>query len=221
MGERRLTARRSGARRPKEIADCRLRISDFRFGIWDLRFGIWPLGFGISLSVFFALALAQIVSTSPTFDEGFTLLRGYAAWRTGHLIPLGHPPLAYSLSALGVTLEPDLPDPRTLTGWANDEYDDASRNFLWQRGLNAGRIVFLGRYPILLLGVLLGALTARWAKDLFGWRGGLLSLALHAFSPNLLAHSAVATRILVSNTHGLEENCPESSPCATCSPRSG
>ncbi len=145
------------------------------------------------LSAFFLLSLAQITTTSPTFDEGYTVLRGYAAWRTGHIVPIGHPPLAHWFSGLGVVLEPNLPDPRSLDGWYGDKYDDSSRDLLWHRGLNATRIVFLGRFPILLLGLLLGAVTARWAKDLFGWRGALVALALHALSPNLLAHSALAT----------------------------
>ncbi|HLB47148.1 MAG TPA: hypothetical protein VJL59_08975, partial [Anaerolineales bacterium] len=122
------------------------------------RVGAWKLGFGIlGFWIFFALSLAQLTSTSPTFDEGFTILRGYAAWRTGHIVPIGHPPLAHWLSALGVVLEPNLPDPRDLNGWYADKYDDASRDLLWHRRLNATRIVFLGRFPILLLGLILGA----------------------------------------------------------------
>ncbi|MBI3242692.1 MAG: glycosyltransferase family 39 protein [Chloroflexi bacterium] len=145
------------------------------------------------LTIFFALALAQLTTTSPTFDEGYTLLRGYAALRTGHLVPIGHPPLAHWLSALGVILEPNLPDPRTLDGWAGDQYDDSSSDLMWKRGLNAGRLTFLGRYPILLLGLILGAVTARWAKELFGWEAAMAALALHALSPNLLANAALAT----------------------------
>lgn len=154
-----------------------------------VRFITVPLG----LLTFFALSLSQLTSTSPTFDEGFTLLRGYAALRTGYLVPIGHPPLAHWLSALGVVLEPNLPDPRDLNGWYGDKYDDSSRDLLWQRGLNATRLVFLGRLPILLLGLVLGAVTYRWAKDLFGWGAAFTALALHALSPNLLAHSAIAT----------------------------
>jgi len=147
----------------------------------------------ILLLIFFALSLSQLVSTSPTFDEGFYILRGYAFFRTGHLIPLGHPPFAQTLSALGVMLEPNLPDPRSLDGWSTDQYDTASRDLLWQRGLNATRIVFLARLPILLIGLIVGAITFKWAKELFGWTSGIAALALHALSPNLLAHAALAT----------------------------
>lgn len=145
------------------------------------------------LSAFYLLGLAQLTTTSPTFDEGYTILRGYAALRTGHIVPIGHPPLAHWLSALGVLLEPNLPDPRTLDGWYADKYDDASNDLMWKRGLNAGRLTFLGRYPILLLGLMLGAVTARWAKELFGWEAAIATLALHALSPNLLANAALAT----------------------------
>jgi 4-amino-4-deoxy-L-arabinose transferase-like glycosyltransferase len=46
---------------------------------------------------------------------------------------------------------------------------------------------------MLLLGVLLGALICRWAKDLGGRKAGLLALALYAFDPNCIAHSALIT----------------------------
>ncbi|HLF02349.1 MAG TPA: glycosyltransferase family 39 protein [Anaerolineales bacterium] len=164
-----------------------------QFALRDTQYVIRPAVYCFLLSAFFALSLSQLTSTSPTFDEGFTLLRGYAALRTGHLVPLGHPPLAHWLSATGVLLEPNLPDPRTLDGWYGDKYDDSSRDLLWHRGLNANRIVFLGRLPILFLGLILGAVTARWAKDLFGWQAAIAALAFHALSPNLLAHSALAT----------------------------
>jgi 4-amino-4-deoxy-L-arabinose transferase-like glycosyltransferase len=134
-----------------------------------------------------------MMTTSPTFDEGYAVLRGYAALRTGHLVPIGHPPFAHWLSALGVVLEPGLPDPRTLDGWHGDLYDDSSNDLMWKRGLNADRLTFLARYPILLLGLILGAVTARWAKELFGWEAALVALTLHALSPNLLANAALAT----------------------------
>ena len=158
------------------------------------RTGGWKLGFGIlGFWVFFALALSQLTTTSPTFDEGYAVLRGYAALRTGHLVPIGHPPFAHWLSTLGVALEPNLPDPRALDGWYGDLYDDSSNDLMWKRGLDADRLTFLARYPILLLGLILGAVTARWAKELFGWQAALVALTLHALSPNLLANAALAT----------------------------
>lgn len=147
----------------------------------------------LGLVAFWGLGLWQAITTSPTFDEGFTLIRGYAAWRTGHWLPIGHPPLAHTLAAAGVLLEPGLPDPASLPGWATDDYDVASRALLWERGLDAQRLLFLGRLPNLLVGLCLAALTARWARELFGWPGALIALLLHALSPNFLAHGALAT----------------------------
>ena len=77
-----------------------------QFALRDTQYVIRPAVYCFLLSAFFALSLSQLTSTSPTFDEGFTLLRGYAALRTGHLVPLGHPPLAHWLSATGVLLDP-------------------------------------------------------------------------------------------------------------------
>lgn len=147
----------------------------------------------LGLWLFLGLTLAQITTTSPTFDEGFGVLRGYAAWRTGHLLPIGHPPLAHWLSGALVLTEPNLPDPVTLRGWAQDKYDEASHDLLWERGLNADRVVFLARYSVVLLGLLTGALTTRWAREWWGWPGGLTALGAYVLSPNILAHSAVAT----------------------------
>ncbi|HUN21817.1 MAG TPA: glycosyltransferase family 39 protein [Anaerolineales bacterium] len=146
-----------------------------------------------SLLVFFALALLQMARTSPTFDEPYAVLRGYAAIRTGYLVPIGHPPLMHWLSAGGVLLEPGLPDPKTLDGWESDNYDDSSRDLLWQRHYNATRLVFLARFPILLVGLLGLALSIRWSKQLFGKSAGGLTAWLGALSPNWLAHSGLAT----------------------------
>ena len=53
---------------------------------------------------------------------------------------------------------------------------------LWQaRAMNA------------LLGVALGWVVFVWSRRLFGWRGGLVSLALYCFCPTLLAHGSLAT----------------------------
>src|SRR5687767_8294646 len=71
----------------------------------------------LALVVMFSLTLGSSLFSSPTFDEGMYIGRGWAFLRTGHLLPLGHPPLTNVLSGLGVLLEPNLPDPQSLDGW--------------------------------------------------------------------------------------------------------
>jgi len=50
-----------------------------------------------------------------------------------------------------------------------------------------------GRLVTILFSVLLGALVYRWSSALYGFAGGLLSLALYVFSPSLLAHGRLVT----------------------------
>lgn len=51
----------------------------------------------------------------------------------------------------------------------------------------------LARLPTLLGGLGLGLAIAAWSRALFGWPGALVSFALFAFDPNLLAHSSLVT----------------------------
>ncbi len=145
------------------------------------------------LAGMFQLAFSSIREKSPTFDEGFYIVRGWAYLRTGHLLPLGHPPLTNLISGLGVLLEPGLPDPATLNGWNQGDAERVSQDLLWHRGLNAARIVWLARLPTIFLGLMLAALIWRWARELYGQRAATLALALMAFSPTILANSQLAT----------------------------
>ena len=145
------------------------------------------------LVVMFGLALGVALHQSPTFDEGFYIARGWAFWKTGQLMPLGHPPLSNLLSGLGVLLEPGLPDPVALDGWATNDADRFSRDLLWQHGLDIERVTLLARLPIIWLGLLLGALLWRWAREDYGLWSAALALILFVFTPDVLAHTSLAT----------------------------
>lgn len=145
------------------------------------------------LVLMFGLAVGSMLHKSPTFDEGFYIARGWVYWRTGHLMPLGHPPLTNLLSGLGVLLEPGLPDPHTLDGWQEDNPELLSEDLLWHQGINASRVVFLARMPTILLGLMLGAVIWRWGRDLYGPWGAALALGVYALCPNILANTQLAT----------------------------
>ena len=147
------------------------------------------------LLAYFAQGLAQITHASLTFDEGPHLAVGYATLRTGdfRLQPVHiHPPLANVLAAAPLLLQNDLPDPRTIDGWKIGSLSAITDELVWQYP-HPRRISVAGRVPILLLGVLLGALSYRWSTELAGQSAGLLALALFAFDPNLIAHGALIT----------------------------
>ena len=51
--------------------------------------------------------------------------------------------------------------------------------------------LLLARLPTVCLSLLLAALVFRWSSELYGALGGLISLGLYVFDPNIIAHSRV------------------------------
>jgi hypothetical protein len=154
------------------------------------------------LAVFFFLGLAQVVAASITFDEGPHLAVGYALLRTGdyRLQPVHiHPPLANVASALPLLIQRDLPDPAHVPGWEINSLSAITDAVVWQYP-HPRRIAVAGRVPILLVGVILGAMVFRWARDLHSLAAGIVALASYAFDPNILAHSALITTDVAATT---------------------
>lgn len=58
---------------------------------------------------------------------------------------------------------------------------------------DADRLVFWGRLPLLVFGLLMSVLVFSWARDLWGPAAGLFALALCTFDPNLVANSTLIT----------------------------
>lgn len=146
------------------------------------------------LLLFWARVLVNVRDQSPTMDEPFHLVRGAAYWRTGDLrLQYEHPPLAHALGGVLLTLDPEVPSPADLFGWDRAYGIDVARHFLGEPGRPLDRMVFLGRWAIPALGLLLAALVSRWAGELFGREAGLAALFLCTFEPNILAHSGLMT----------------------------
>jgi hypothetical protein len=146
-----------------------------------------------------AQAAGAASRTSVTVDEGLHITSGYTILRTGDFrLVEEHPPLLKILMALPLLPVRDLPDSTSLPGWKSDiAVTDSVRLVRATQSLiypyrPIDRLVFAARFPVVLLAVLLGAVTFRWAADLWGWQGGLLATVLLAFDPNVLAHASVA-----------------------------
>jgi hypothetical protein len=100
-----------------------------------------------------------------------------AQWIFGHSILYGV--RAEPLRKLKIS-EPLLV-PTTATLEKYDFFNDADQMMFW------------GRMPIMMLGVLLAILVFFWARELYGLAGGVLALALFCFDPNFIAHSGLVT----------------------------
>lgn len=132
---------------------------------------------------------------SATDDEPFSIVAGLAALRTGdYRMNLDHPPLMNLVLGAAVHLAGAAPLPRNQD-WEQNLRLKYSYYYLWT-GPNAPRAVELvtyARLPVIAISLLLALLVFLWARQLYGWKGGALALALYCFEPNLIAHSSVAT----------------------------
>jgi hypothetical protein len=146
------------------------------------RRGAW-----IGVAIIVALSLGRVAATyrvfAQTSDENIHLIAGYDilkhhSWTTD----LHHPPLARVFFALPFvsTREPVGPN----------------------RSARGNELLFDGRYPSNLARMRIGNLlflalgtifVARWAMHLFSPEAGLLSAALFAMLPPVLAHGGLAT----------------------------
>jgi hypothetical protein len=73
-----------------------------------------------------------------------------------------------------------------------------SQRFFYSLGNDPSAMLLQARTMISLLGASLGALVFLWSRELFGTRGGYLSLLLFVFCPNMLAHGALVTADMVA-----------------------
>lgn len=143
------------------------------------------------------LAWPGLVGNSVTVDEFAHLPAGYVALTEGALgVYPKTPPLIRALEALPwLAAQPAL-SPGILDRL--DPYDPwhpwiLGDDFMRRNAERYDRLFRLGRTVTLLLALVGGMLIWAWSRRLFGPRGGLLSLALFATSPTILAHASVAT----------------------------
>ncbi len=149
-----------------------------------------------ALLLFFALALDTAGCNSVTTDEPLHLVHSVAMQQTGVMaLPEMHVPLTYRLVGGLLGTEGLLPDVTQSPSWPSANPYDIGREYTWRDDLPTDRVVWLGRYVVVLMGVLLGALLAAWTWTLTnGHRPATgIVLALYALSPNLLAAAALLT----------------------------
>jgi hypothetical protein len=103
-------------------------------------------------------------------------------WTFGHSFLYGIRPEALQrLQKMNPAINGPMAVPPTASLSRRDFYNDADELLFW------------GRLPILLLGLALAVLVFSWSRELFGFAGGVLSLALFCFDPNFIAHSGLVT----------------------------
>ncbi len=132
---------------------------------------------------------------SATFDEPYYFSSGYAYLTKGRFdLNREHPPLMKYLFGVPMLFLDCLPADE-VPNWAkaNIFQQNYGASFLFENRPDADAILFWARCPTVVVSLLLGFLVWTWAKQLYGVGGGVVALLLYCFSPNILAHSRLAT----------------------------
>jgi hypothetical protein len=131
---------------------------------------------------------------SATMDEQNHITRGATYLRTGDMrLMLIHPPLINIISALLIAWDESIVLPLDHPSWHNANLNSFATEFLWEANHDSHSIVFKARLPIVALALLLALIAWAWARELYGDKAALLTLALVALSPNITAHGSLAT----------------------------
>ncbi len=144
---------------------------------------------------FFLQGFPALTRQSITGDEPSFIGSGYVNLKYGdfRLNPAA-PPLMQQIEALPLMFIDIKSPPYSETMNIDPQgHGDFGRVFLFESGNDFRRIAFLSRLPVLIIGTLLVLSIFLWGRRLFGDGPALVGTAAAAFSPNLLAHSEIAT----------------------------
>ncbi|MFC7845781.1 ArnT family glycosyltransferase [Streptomyces sp. NPDC057382] len=158
--------------------------------------GRWPRGrWPVVLLV--AVLLAQMafamvttaVRQTPTIDEP-VYVAAAAEYVHEHRLRLNpeHPPLGKLVIGVGVALAGPHPG-ASSTG----DQGESGRRLLYESGNDPWRLMLWARLPVIALTLAFGLVVFAFARDLAGTAAGSAALALYSFSPDVVAHGALAT----------------------------
>ena len=148
--------------------------------------GIWPC---LLLSIQAGLLAWSAAQQSPTYDEPGHLAAGLGHWHRARFdLNIGNPPMVGMIGALPVLAA----DPQT--DWSRAPDLGALRNdFMAANGPRIFWLTTLARWALIPLTLAGGYVSFRWARELFGYAGGLVTLTLWCFSPFILGHGSLLT----------------------------
>jgi len=150
----------------------------------------------LSLALLLAFAAQLVLSLrdeAQTWDEAIHLSAGYTYLRTGDFrMNLEHPPLTkYLQAAMLLPWNPKAPVETPY--WKDRDQVMFGADFLYNNRVDAGTLLFAGRFATILAVLGLGVWLALWTRRRFGPAVALVALALLVFDPNLIAHGRYVT----------------------------
>jgi 4-amino-4-deoxy-L-arabinose transferase-like glycosyltransferase len=148
----------------------------------------------VLVALWWTMAVTAVAGKSTGFDEVGHLTAGYSYWLTGdfRLQPEGG-----NLSVRWATL-PLLTGPwrfpsRDQDAWRQFDVYAMGYHFFYGVGNDVQAMLLRARAAMAVLGAALGLVVYGWSRRLFGSGGGIVSVALFAFCPTLLAIGPLVT----------------------------
>lgn len=145
------------------------------------------------------MAATSARRTGVTFDEPAHLAGGRAYWEAGdYRFHAENGLLPQRWAALPAWLGGTAFPTKNSGAWERGDVWSVARTYLFASGNDLRALLASARAMIVLLGVVLLVALWRWSASLWGERGALVTLALAAFCPHLLAHGSLATSDLAA-----------------------
>ncbi|MFS8204034.1 glycosyltransferase family 39 protein [Streptomyces sp. CWNU-52B] len=176
---------------PKDTAERPGRSGGFRRFVPHARHrrGLYVLAVVALLAEMAFAMVTTAVEQTPTIDEPVYVATAevYLKEHSFRYNP-EHPPLGKLIIASGLVFT----DARLDSGFVGSQ-TALGRHVLYESGNDPGRLMLYARLPVIVLTLLFGLVVLAFARDLTGPAGGLVALALYAFSPDLVANGSLAT----------------------------
>jgi 4-amino-4-deoxy-L-arabinose transferase-like glycosyltransferase len=151
------------------------------------------------------LAVDSLLRENATVDEVAHLPAGVSYWEQGTFKLYHHnPPLVKLVAALPVVLSPhDTSLLYQMGFWRQESHATFAEYFAYFNAANYFELFDRARLPMPLFAMIGGLVVFLWSSRLFGPGGGLLSLALWVFCPNILAHGRLITTDVAATSLGV------------------
>jgi 4-amino-4-deoxy-L-arabinose transferase-like glycosyltransferase len=169
--------------------------------------------FGVGIAVVgllllhYGLAAQSLLQENPTIDEVVHLPAGVTYWQKKTFRLYHHnPPLVKLVAALPVVWSGVFTERLyELPAWTTKAPDQATfaHHFAFWNPEHYFELFQLARLTMPLFSVLGGVVVFMWSRRLYGNWGGLLSLSLWVFCPNVLAHGRLITTDMGSTAFGV------------------
>jgi hypothetical protein len=153
------------------------------------------------LAGYYFMAVSASRTKGTTFDEAVHITAGYNAWRLhDHRFDPGNGDFLKRWATLPLLFSrPNFP-PLDSENWRTAEFVLFSHDLLFHAGNDPDAILLQTRRMAALIGVALGFLVFACSRRLFGSAGGIVSLTVFAFCPNMLANGALVSTDLTLAT---------------------